>query len=211
MDQTEFLQELRQMVVRRASSEHLVDSLALVTEVAERLQEDPVFGDSRLHRSRRIRSRDIAGDRAMGRRVFTDLPYNCGRRPIARMPRDFCIRGSIRTAPGQSDSLKRGICSCRLAEQSKKRTIVHQAAHHLESSPDTQVQERVPIQYRRDPCRDPHLGSPEAHGSLRFRPGKGGGGDRSGEVRIAGHSVHRGVCRRWPPFVPVRNRRRRPC
>jgi hypothetical protein len=48
MDQTEFLQELRQMVVRRASSEHLVDSLALVTEVAERLQEDPVFGEFRL-------------------------------------------------------------------------------------------------------------------------------------------------------------------
>jgi hypothetical protein len=45
MDESEFLKELRQMVVRRASAMHLVDTLAFVTEVAERLEEDPVFGE----------------------------------------------------------------------------------------------------------------------------------------------------------------------
>jgi AIPR protein len=45
MDQSEFLSELRQMVLRRASAMHLVDTLAFITEVAERLEEDPVFGE----------------------------------------------------------------------------------------------------------------------------------------------------------------------
>jgi hypothetical protein len=45
MDESEFLKELRQMVLRRASAMHLVDTLAFVTEVAERLEEDPVFGE----------------------------------------------------------------------------------------------------------------------------------------------------------------------
>ena len=45
MDESEFLQELRQMVLRRASSMNLVDTLAFVIEVAERLEEDPVFGE----------------------------------------------------------------------------------------------------------------------------------------------------------------------
>src|SRR5436190_17730346 len=45
MDESEFLKELRQMVLRRASTMHLVDTLAFVTEVAERLEEDPVFGE----------------------------------------------------------------------------------------------------------------------------------------------------------------------
>lgn len=48
MDDADFLDELRQMVARRASAEHLVDTLAFVCEVAERLQEDPVFGEFRL-------------------------------------------------------------------------------------------------------------------------------------------------------------------
>jgi hypothetical protein len=45
VDESDFLQELRQMVVRRASTMHLVDTMAFVTEVAERLEEDPVFGE----------------------------------------------------------------------------------------------------------------------------------------------------------------------
>ena len=44
----DFLVELRQMVVRRASAMQLVDTLAFVTEVAERLEEDPVFGEFML-------------------------------------------------------------------------------------------------------------------------------------------------------------------
>jgi hypothetical protein len=44
MDDKAFLEELRQIVIRRAAVMHLVDTLAFVSEVAERLEEDPVFG-----------------------------------------------------------------------------------------------------------------------------------------------------------------------
>lgn len=44
MDDKTFLGELRQIVIRRAAVMHLVDTLAFVSEVAERLEEDPVFG-----------------------------------------------------------------------------------------------------------------------------------------------------------------------
>lgn len=44
MDDRSFLEELRQIVIRRAAVMHLVDTMAFVSEVAERLEEDPVFG-----------------------------------------------------------------------------------------------------------------------------------------------------------------------
>jgi hypothetical protein len=44
MDDRTFLEELRQIVIRRAAVMHLVDTLAFVSEVAERLEDDPVFG-----------------------------------------------------------------------------------------------------------------------------------------------------------------------
>lgn len=44
MDDRTFLEELQQIVIRRAAVMHLVDTLAFVSEVAERLEEDPVFG-----------------------------------------------------------------------------------------------------------------------------------------------------------------------
>lgn len=45
MTNEEFLSELEQLVMRRAKALHLVDTLAFVSEVAERLEEDPVFGE----------------------------------------------------------------------------------------------------------------------------------------------------------------------
>lgn len=45
MDISEFLIELRQLVARRSTANHLVDTLAFVNEVADRLEEDPVFGE----------------------------------------------------------------------------------------------------------------------------------------------------------------------
>jgi hypothetical protein len=45
MTNEEFFQELAQIVARRASAENLVDVLAFVREVAERLGEDPTFGE----------------------------------------------------------------------------------------------------------------------------------------------------------------------
>lgn len=45
MQPDDFLNELRQLVVRRSQADHLVDTLAFVREVADRLQEDPVFGE----------------------------------------------------------------------------------------------------------------------------------------------------------------------
>jgi hypothetical protein len=44
MDDKTFLEELRQIVIRRANVMHLVDTIAFVSEVAERLEEDPAFG-----------------------------------------------------------------------------------------------------------------------------------------------------------------------
>jgi hypothetical protein len=41
----DFLAELGQIVARRSKASHLVDTLAFVNEVAERLEEDPVFGE----------------------------------------------------------------------------------------------------------------------------------------------------------------------
>jgi hypothetical protein len=45
MQPEEFLSELGQLVARRSRASHLVDTLAFVNEVAERLEEDPVFGE----------------------------------------------------------------------------------------------------------------------------------------------------------------------
>src|SRR5450830_7522 len=45
MEPEEFLSELSQLVARRSRASHLVDTLAFVNEVAERLEEDPVFGE----------------------------------------------------------------------------------------------------------------------------------------------------------------------
>ena len=45
MQPEEFLREIEQIVVRRSKASHLVDTLAFVSEVAERLVEDPVFGE----------------------------------------------------------------------------------------------------------------------------------------------------------------------
>lgn len=47
MKDDEFYSELKQLVARRATSMHLVDTLAFVEEVAERLAEDPAFGEFR--------------------------------------------------------------------------------------------------------------------------------------------------------------------
>lgn len=61
MDEREFLKELAQMVALRATTEHLVDTLAFVSEVAARLEEDPVFGEFTLaeHISQDSRKRQI--------------------------------------------------------------------------------------------------------------------------------------------------------
>jgi hypothetical protein len=45
MELNEFLFELQQLVAIRSSANNLVDTLAFVNEVAERLEEDPVFGE----------------------------------------------------------------------------------------------------------------------------------------------------------------------
>lgn len=45
MKESEFREELGQMVARRASGASLVETLAFVTEISERLEEDPVFGE----------------------------------------------------------------------------------------------------------------------------------------------------------------------
>lgn len=45
MELNDFLFELQQLVARRSSASHLVDTLAFVNEVADRLEEDPVFGE----------------------------------------------------------------------------------------------------------------------------------------------------------------------
>lgn len=44
MTDKKFLEEIKQIVIRRAAVTHLVDTMAFVSEVAERLEDDPVFG-----------------------------------------------------------------------------------------------------------------------------------------------------------------------
>ena len=45
MQPENFLSELKQLVARRSAASHFVDTLAFVHEIAERLAEDPVFGE----------------------------------------------------------------------------------------------------------------------------------------------------------------------
>jgi len=45
IEDNDFLGSLRQMVMRRAEANNLVDTMAFISEVAERLEEDPVFGE----------------------------------------------------------------------------------------------------------------------------------------------------------------------
>lgn len=57
MNDIEFLQELSQLVAHRGISEHLVDTIAFATEVASRLEDDPVFGDFELSEFEGVGSR----------------------------------------------------------------------------------------------------------------------------------------------------------
>src|SRR5688500_4830582 len=89
MEDREFMAELRQMVARRAASMHLVDTLAFVVEVAERLEEDPVFGEIilaeysrpgtkgrqlKLHGFTEVDEADGAISMVLGRWVEEELP-----------------------------------------------------------------------------------------------------------------------------------------
>ena len=74
MDDIEFLNELRQMVVRQGESANLVDTIAFVSEVAERLEEDPVFGEFVLAED----SRRGAHGRQLKLHGFTELDDSDG-------------------------------------------------------------------------------------------------------------------------------------
>ena len=43
-----FYEELRHIVARRASNDHLVDTIAFIREVSDRLEDDPVYGEFKL-------------------------------------------------------------------------------------------------------------------------------------------------------------------
>ena len=43
-----FYEELKNIVARRASSDHLVDTIAFIFEISDRLEDDPVYGEFRL-------------------------------------------------------------------------------------------------------------------------------------------------------------------
>lgn len=74
MDDAEFLSELRQMVMRRAESMHLVDTMAFVAEVAERLEEDPAFGECNLAED----SREGRRGRQLRLHAFSELDESDG-------------------------------------------------------------------------------------------------------------------------------------
>ena len=69
MEASEFLNELRQMVMRRGETSNLVDTIAFVSEVAERLEEDPVFGEFILAED----SRQGAKNKQIKLHGFTDI------------------------------------------------------------------------------------------------------------------------------------------
>jgi hypothetical protein len=62
MTDLEFYLELNQMVARRAASDHLVDVLAFVHEIADRLGDDPAFGE--------FVSAEFSGSATRGRQQF---------------------------------------------------------------------------------------------------------------------------------------------
>lgn len=74
MGDSEFLIELHQMIVRRGAAEHLVDTIAFVSEVAERLEEDPVFGEFILAED----SRQGTKGRQLKLHGFTELDESDG-------------------------------------------------------------------------------------------------------------------------------------
>lgn len=43
-----FYEELRHIVTRRAANDHLVDTIAFVTEISDRLEDDPIYGEFKL-------------------------------------------------------------------------------------------------------------------------------------------------------------------
>ncbi|MEN4950801.1 AIPR family protein [Stenotrophomonas sp. TWI819] len=69
MDNSEFGHELHQIVMRRGSAEHLVDTLAFVSEIADRLQEDPAFGEMILADD----TRDVGRGREAKLHGFTSM------------------------------------------------------------------------------------------------------------------------------------------
>ena len=74
MNSSEFIHELHQIVVRRAATEHLVDTLAFVSEIADRLQEDPAFGEMILADD----TRDVGKGREAKLHGFTSLDESDG-------------------------------------------------------------------------------------------------------------------------------------
>lgn len=74
MEDVDFQDELNQMVVRRATGSHLVDTMAFVAEVAERLEEDPVFGEFILAED----SRQGSKGRQLRIHGFTELDESDG-------------------------------------------------------------------------------------------------------------------------------------
>ncbi|WP_057665304.1 AIPR family protein [Stenotrophomonas koreensis] len=74
MEDSEFLNELRQMVMRRGETSNLVDTIAFVSEVAERLEEDPVFGEFILAED----SRQGAKNKQIKLHGFTDIDESDG-------------------------------------------------------------------------------------------------------------------------------------
>lgn len=74
MEDTDFMADLRQMVITRAASMHLVDTVSFVLEVADRLEEDPVFGEFILAEDTRTGSKG----RQLKLHGFTDLDRSDG-------------------------------------------------------------------------------------------------------------------------------------
>lgn len=100
MNECEFRIELSQMVMRRAAAEHLVDTMAFVAEVADRLQEDPVFGEliladdtrhlptgklAKLHGFTELDSSDQTLSMVAGKWIEEDQPGSINTSDIAHM------------------------------------------------------------------------------------------------------------------------------
>lgn len=116
MNDIEFYDELKQIVARRGAAMHLVDTIAFVSEVAERLEEDPVFGE------------------------FVEVEYS----GIGKRNRQFRIHGF--TQLDESDGtigLVIGKWSDADAPETLVTSVVNQLSSQLESFVEESVNERL--------------------------------------------------------------------
>ncbi|QWT20145.1 AIPR family protein [Bacillus sp. NP157] len=145
MEETEFFDELRQMVMLRAESDGLVDSLAFVAEIGERLSEDPVFGE--------LKAADYSGRDSKGREFkihgFTEFDDSDGTLSIAiaRWHADDSPATLMTPEVVELQALIHGFVAASLNERLSEKVVESSPAYELSSTIDQRRDEISCIRY----------------------------------------------------------------